>query len=126
MPLLFVLGVTALKDALEDYQRHKADNEENNRTTKVFDRSKKLFNDVKWVDVKVGDIVRLKNREMVPADMLMIASSGENGLMYSMTANLDGETNLKLRKVHASISLDAKSTSIKTECGKLYAFIDCK
>ena len=58
--------------------------------------------------------------------MVMIASSGENGLMYSMTANLDGETNLKLRKVHPSIMLNAKTTSIKTECGKLFAFIDCK
>ena len=126
LPLLFVLGVTAVKDAIEDYQRHKADEEENNRVTKVFDRNKKVFNETKWIDVKVGDIVRVQNRDMIPADMLMIASSNENGLMYSMTANLDGETNLKLRKVHAGIAIDAKSTSIKTECGKLFACIDCE
>ena len=53
-----------------------------------------------WKNVKVGDIVKLKNRELVPADMVLLATSDANGLAYTMTANLDGETNLKLRKAH--------------------------
>jgi phospholipid-translocating P-type ATPase (flippase) len=128
MPLAFVLGITAIKDALEDYARHKADDEENDRVTKCFDRGSNSFVDTKWSRVKVGDIIRLQNRDLVPADMAMISSSVENGLLYSMTANLDGETNLKLRKVNEEAALDTstKISSLNSECGKLYGYIDCQ
>ena len=98
-PLTFVLGVAAIKDALEDIRKHKADDVENNRTTRTLQKDGK--EDPKpWKDVKVGDIVKLKNRELVAADMILLATSDANGLAYTMTANLDGETNLKLRKAH--------------------------
>ena len=98
-PLTFVLGVAAIKDALEDIRKHKADDVENNRTTRTLQKDGK--EDPKpWKDIKVGDIVKLKNRELVPADMILLATSDANGLAYTMTANLDGETNLKLRKAH--------------------------
>ena len=45
------------------------------------------------------------HRDMIPADIVMLASSTEGGLVYVSTANLDGETNLKLRKVHADLNL---------------------
>jgi magnesium-transporting ATPase (P-type) len=41
----------------------------------------------------------VKNRELIPADMVMLATSEKNGLAYVMTANLDGETNLKAKEV---------------------------
>ena len=51
----------------------------------------------------------------------MVASSTEGGLVYVSTANLDGETNLKLRKVHADLNLTNvpdssrhSTTSLKT------------
>ena len=77
-------------------RKHKADNVENNRETRTI--SKDGAEEKKtWKDVKVGDIVQLKNRELVPADIVLLATSDPNGLAYTMTANLDGETNLKLR-----------------------------
>ena len=99
-PLLFVLGVSAVKDALEDYRKHKADDVENNRTTHkvAADTSEE---DIKWRDINVGDVIKVKNRELIPADIVLLGTSDPNGLSYTMTANLDGETNLKLRKVHA-------------------------
>ena len=104
-PLSFVLMVTAIKDILEDLARARADKEENGRKTQVFDADAKGFVEKKWSEVRTGDIVRLVNRDMIPADIVMLASSSEGGLVYVSTANLDGETNLKLRKIHADLNL---------------------
>ncbi|KAI1825513.1 hypothetical protein F4861DRAFT_193755 [Xylaria intraflava] len=53
---------------------------------------------IKWKDVKVGDIVKLHRDEAVPADVILLRASGENGLAYIDTMDLDGETNLKSRE----------------------------
>ena len=47
----------------------------------------------------VGDIIHLSCDEMIPADILVLKSSDENGLCYIDTQNLDGEANLKQREV---------------------------
>jgi len=48
-------------------------------------------------DIRQGHFVLVKNREMVPADMLLLASSNDHGSAYIETSSIDGETNLKLR-----------------------------
>ncbi|KAI0852939.1 phospholipid-translocating P-type ATPase [Daldinia vernicosa] len=53
---------------------------------------------VKWQDVKVGDVVKLVRDEAVPADLVLLYATGENGLAYIDTMDLDGETNLKSRE----------------------------
>jgi len=56
------------------------------------------FASTKRKDIRVGEIVLIRNREMVPADIVILGSSGENGSAYVETSQIDGETNLKLRK----------------------------
>ncbi|GAP91940.2 putative p-type ATPase [Rosellinia necatrix] len=53
---------------------------------------------VEWRDVRVGDIVKLRRDEAVPADIVLLHATGENGIAYIDTMDLDGETNLKSRE----------------------------
>ncbi|KAH7026371.1 P-type ATPase [Microdochium trichocladiopsis] len=51
-----------------------------------------------WQDVQVGDIVSVSRDQQVPADLVLLHATGENGLAFIDTMDLDGETNLKTRE----------------------------
>ncbi|KAI8829565.1 hypothetical protein BJ741DRAFT_712833 [Chytriomyces cf. hyalinus JEL632] len=51
-----------------------------------------------WENVRVGDFVYLCNNENIPADVLIVSSSEQDATCYIETKNLDGETNLKIRR----------------------------
>ncbi|XP_048519675.1 phospholipid-transporting ATPase VD isoform X2 [Dendroctonus ponderosae] len=99
IPVLFVLGVTAVKDLFEDRRRHASDKKINNSTCRIYNREHSRYRKVLWKDVRVGDLIHLSNNEVVPADILLLRSSDSSGLCYIDTGHLDGETNLKQRQV---------------------------
>jgi phospholipid-translocating ATPase len=45
---------------------------------------------VQWQHVKVGDVVRLRRNDGVPADMILLHATGPNGVAYIETMALDG------------------------------------
>ncbi|PJF18947.1 Phospholipid-transporting ATPase [Paramicrosporidium saccamoebae] len=154
-PIVIIMVVTAIKDAVEDWKRHKQDNEVNysialtlnrpdggaivQRDTRyqrfanrmihwrdmtiravqilygkikrtpvpVSGRHQKLeklpegqvnWKQTFWRDMRVGDIVLLRNNEMIPADVMILSTSEPDGICFVETKNLDGETNLKIRR----------------------------
>jgi phospholipid-translocating ATPase len=50
-----------------------------------------------WEDLRVGDFVKIMDRESIPADILICATSEDENVAFVETKNLDGETNLKSR-----------------------------
>eukprot|EP00954_Amorphochlora_amoebiformis_P007374 572330-Amorphochlora_amoeboformis.AAC.2 len=52
---------------------------------------------VEWSEIRVADLVVVFKDEQVAADLVVLATSDDNGLAYVETSNIDGETNLKIR-----------------------------
>eukprot|EP00792_Barthelona_sp_PAP020_P006686 TRINITY_DN3056_c0_g2_i1.p1 TRINITY_DN3056_c0_g2~~TRINITY_DN3056_c0_g2_i1.p1 ORF type:complete len:1071 (+),score=262.99 TRINITY_DN3056_c0_g2_i1:162-3215(+) len=95
-PLIMTLGFAALKDGYDDYKRSKSDKEAN--TKAVLKSNGNEFEKAIASDLTVGCIVKLHRNEEIPADCVILKTSDPNGHCNVMTANLDGETDLKPRK----------------------------
>uniref|UniRef100_J3LND6 Phospholipid-transporting ATPase n=1 Tax=Oryza brachyantha TaxID=4533 RepID=J3LND6_ORYBR len=116
LPLAFVLGVTAVKDAYEDWRRHRSDKNENNRTASVLVDG--VFQPKPWKEIQVGDLVRVVANETLPCDMVLVSTSDPTGVAYVQTINLDGESNLKTRY--------AKQETMSTPTEALAGLIKCE
>ncbi|PLW33102.1 hypothetical protein PCASD_13814 [Puccinia coronata f. sp. avenae] len=77
----------------------KSDNSEDEKD------NSKGFVPTTWQDLRVGDFIRLKNDDPVPADVIICATSDpEENVCFIETKNLDGETNLKSRHALPALS----------------------
>jgi phospholipid-translocating ATPase len=62
-----------------------------------------MWRSIEWKDLKVGDVIKVRRDEDVPADIVLLHANGENGLAYVETMALDGETNLKSKQVSTAL-----------------------
>ncbi|KAF0039437.1 hypothetical protein F2P81_007672 [Scophthalmus maximus] len=105
IPICVILSLTALKDAWEDFRRYQSDRKLNNTPCFIYSRREKQFMERRWKDVRVGDFVKVVCNEIVPADLLLLHTSDPASVCHIETANLDGETNLKQRRVVPSLCI---------------------
>ncbi|KAH9560317.1 hypothetical protein CY35_06G099300 [Sphagnum magellanicum] len=95
-PLVLVLAVSLIKEAFEDRKRFLNDRVINASLIDVLQG--RSWIKTPWSQLAVGDIVKVNQDQYFPADILFLASTNADGISYIETSNLDGETNLKIRK----------------------------
>lgn len=70
----FLLSITLVKNLIITLYSYRADETINNRTVRVWKRLD--FSDEKSMNLKVGNIILVRNGEYVPADILLLAHEG--------------------------------------------------
>ena len=74
-PLVFVLGVTLVKEFLDDHSRAKKDSQINNNKYLTVKLGGGLLQKTAAKNLKVGDIVVLNSNEAAPADLCLLWTS---------------------------------------------------
>uniref|UniRef100_A0A1A7XM33 Phospholipid-transporting ATPase n=1 Tax=Iconisemion striatum TaxID=60296 RepID=A0A1A7XM33_9TELE len=114
LPLFFVITVTAIKQGYEDWLRHKADREVNKYQVTVLENGQETPKESE--NIKVGDIVQVKENETFPCDLILLQSTRDDDTCFVTTASLDGESNHKTHYTVSDIERDLKSLSATIEC----------
>ena len=101
IPLTSLILLNGLKDFLEDRKRKKSDTIENENEILIYNQSSKRFVPDVWKNIKLGDIIKVKNESQFPCDLLFLQSSPEaKGQCKVDTKNINGETNLNIKKIN--------------------------
>ncbi|KAH7067650.1 hypothetical protein BKA63DRAFT_423811, partial [Paraphoma chrysanthemicola] len=125
VPLMFFVTLSIAKEGYDDLRRYRLDKAENRREAHVLRANPTstpkrgstddgslaspspeamVWENIKWQDINVGDIIKLDRNDPAPADLALLHTSGENNVAYVETMALDGETNLKSKQTTASMS----------------------
>lgn len=70
----------------------------------------------------MGDIIKLQDGELVPADMILLTTEGKGsqGEAFNRTASLDGETNLKpklaIKSIQQTLFSKESSRTFSIQC----------
>ncbi|CAI5704661.1 unnamed protein product [Peronospora farinosa] len=73
LPLAVVFVCSAIKEALEDRERHRADRVTNNRSVLTLSPLG-IWEKRQWGELHVGDIVKVMNDEIIPADLFLLSA----------------------------------------------------
>jgi phospholipid-translocating ATPase len=94
-PLAFVLTITMIKEAYDDVNRYRRDNEVNSTPCRRLTRAG--IEVLPCAALRVGDLVQVHTKERVPADLVLLRTTNRSGASFVKTDQLDGETDWKVR-----------------------------
>ena len=112
IPVVIVLIISLIREAVEDYRKYSNDKLANEALKSVYVLPK--FLKKQCCLINIGNIIRVKKEEMIPADLLILKTSLQSGFCYMQTSNLDGETTLKPREAILFTQQKLKYSSPKT------------
>ena len=95
IPLIFVLGISMIRELIEDLARHKYDKLSNDEEVLVLQEGKFVKSQSKHL--KNGEMILIYENEPIPADLVLLDSGMDNGQCYVETSSLDGEKALKIK-----------------------------
>ena len=117
IPLIFVLGVSMIRELIEDLGRNKYDRLSNDEEVIVLRNGKFIKSQSKTL--RSGEIVLIYENRSIPADLVIIDSGMREGECYIETSSLDGEKTLKLKiannKIHGLISKRVNNNNKRIE-----------
>ena len=95
IPLIFVLGVSMIREFIEDWSRRNYDDLNNKEEVIVFRDGS--FKKDHSQSLRIGEIIIVTEGKTIPADMILIDSGLREGIAYVETSSLDGEKALKFK-----------------------------
>ena len=95
VPLIFVLGVSLIREFIEDWTRKSYDDMSNREEVVVF-RDGSFKKDYSQ-SLRIGEVIIVPEGRTIPADMILIDSGLREGIAYVETSSLDGEKALKFK-----------------------------
>lgn len=137
-PLSFVLLVSLVREAVDDFLRFKRDKAVNSQLYQKLTSDGPLV--IPSSKIKVSDLIIVEKDQRVPADMILLKTTEKNGSCFVRTDQLDGETDWKLRlaisttqqiesndeffDINATISAEAPGKDIHSFRGKFITYKD--
>ena len=94
-PIVFVLTVSLIREAVEDLKRRSLDNEQNANEVETYREGNWIK--IQSGDLQMGEIVRVKKDGTFPSDLMLIDSNLPDGVCFIETGTLDGEKTLKIK-----------------------------
>ncbi|KAG0199994.1 hypothetical protein BGX28_006818 [Mortierella sp. GBA30] len=117
LPLALVLTITAIKDALEDYRRYQQDKRSNSLECTLVRQGELI--PIKSKDIRPGDVLKICKNDKIPADVVLLSTSMDEGACFVETSELDGETNLKRKAALTSTTELTTLEQISRLTGKI-------
>jgi phospholipid-transporting ATPase len=101
-PISFVIAVSLVREAFEDYNRHVYDTAMNNEEVCIY-KNQGFKTEISG-NIKIGNIILVEENQSFPADVILLDSNLKDGIAYIETATLDGEKSLKQKTAHIATS----------------------